>query len=147
MEPDSGWKSNMELINEYYPDISILCVEDDPISRHYLCRIISIRFPGQKLHVAGNGLLGLELFREFRADIVLTDISMPVMDGIRLAREIRALSPHAYIIALSAHSNLNCPPDEVGFLFDQHLLKPVDRKQLIEIIHNRVTGIFPVMQD
>jgi YesN/AraC family two-component response regulator len=136
----------MEAINEHYPEISILCVEDDPISRQYLCHIISIRFPGQKLHAAGNGQLALELFREFRADIVLTDISMPVMDGIRMAREIRALSPHTYIIALSAHSDLNCPPDEIEFLFDRHLLKPVDRRQLLEIIHNRVTGVLPVAQ-
>jgi YesN/AraC family two-component response regulator len=143
---NSEQKTKMEPIKENYPDISILCVEDDPISRHYLCRIISIRFPGQKLHMAGNGQLGLEIFREFRTDIILTDISMPVMDGIRMAREIRALSPHAYIIALSAHSDLKCPPDEIEFLFDQHLLKPIDRKQLIEIIHNRVTGILPVMQ-
>ena len=54
-----------------------------------ISRTLSIKYPGLNVHTAGNGAEGLEVFRRHRPEIVITDISMPVMDGIRMAREIK----------------------------------------------------------
>jgi len=119
---------------EKEPDISILCVEDDATTREFLCTILSLKFPSHKVHAAENGLAGLELFRKTRAEVVLTDISMPVMDGIRMAREIRLLNPEAFIFALSAHSRPDCPQSDLELLFTRYLLKPINSKLLCDAI-------------
>jgi YesN/AraC family two-component response regulator len=116
------------------PDVSILCVEDEPITREFLSTILAMKYPGQKVLTAANGQAGLELFREIRADVVLTDISMPVMDGIRMAREIRLLNPEACIIALSAHSSLGCLPEDLDRLFTRYLQKPISTTHLCDAI-------------
>ena len=114
---------------------SILCVEDDRIAREFLSKIIAINFPSQKVYAAENGKEGLELFQRVQAGIVLTDISMPVMNGIQMAREIHQLDPAVYIIALSAHNSLECPEEECDLLFTRHLAKPFLIQNLCDIIH------------
>jgi YesN/AraC family two-component response regulator len=115
-------------------DISILCVEDEPITREFLRTIVSLYYPAQKVHVAENGKAGLALFRELGADVVLTDISMPIMDGVRMAREILLLDPDTCIIAMSAHNSQDCLPDEGDRLFTRYIQKPVSTKLLCETI-------------
>jgi YesN/AraC family two-component response regulator len=122
-------------------DISILCVEDDPLSREFLGRIISIKFPEMNIHIAENGDAGLELFRKYRQDIVLTDISMPVMDGIRMAREIRMIEPDVHIIALSAHNDFDCQEEDLSLLFDRYLLKPANLKKICSTIDESIIRI------
>ncbi len=124
----------MYTSNESQLDISILCVEDDPLSREFLGKVISIKYPGINIQTAENGEEGLELFRKYRQTIVLTDISMPVMDGIRMAREIRMIEPEANIIALSAHNDLDCRQEELSRLFDRYLLKPANLKIICKAI-------------
>ncbi len=119
-------------------DISILCVEDDPLSREFLGRIISIKYPEISIHIAENGEAGLELFRKHRQDIVLTDISMPVMDGICMAREIRMIEPETQIIALSAHNDFGYPEEDLSLLFDRYLLKPANLKTICRTIDESI---------
>jgi len=121
-------------------DLTILCVEDEPMTREFLDRIISVTYPSRKVHTAENGRAGLESFRESRADIVLTDINMPVMDGIRMAREMRILKPDVCIIAMTAHGNLDLPRDEAD-LFNRHLLKPISRKCLRKAVDECIAHI------
>jgi YesN/AraC family two-component response regulator len=110
-------------------EISILCVEDDTISREFLCKLVSLKFPDGIIHTAHHGQAGLDIFRECLADIVVTDINMPVMDGISMAREIRNLNPKACIIAISAYVDMG-EPEEIMRIFNCCMQKPVARKQL-----------------
>jgi YesN/AraC family two-component response regulator len=123
------------------PAISILCVEDEPITRQFLSTIISMKYPEQKVYTADNGQEGLKIFREVGVDVVLTDISMPVMDGIRMAREIRQDKPQAFIIALSAHNSLDCQPEEQETLFNAYLRKPISGELLCDAIDQCIAGI------
>ncbi|MBI2355319.1 MAG: response regulator [Deltaproteobacteria bacterium] len=131
----------MKTLNHGNNGISILCVEDDPTSRLILSQIIATKFSAHKVHCAENGKGGLELFREFRPDIVLTDISMPILDGIRMAAEIRALNPVTRIIAMSGDSELDCQSGDIETLFDGHLLKPIDQKDLVSVIGDCIERI------
>lgn len=130
----------MDDVASLHTDISILCVEDEPMTREFLVRFITASFPENKVHTAENGQAGLECFRESRIDIVLTDIKMPVMDGIRMAREIRLLKPEACIIAMTAQDDHDFPKDAFN-LFDRHVLKPVSRKCLCEAVGECITLI------
>jgi YesN/AraC family two-component response regulator len=122
------------------PEISILCVEDDTISREFLCKLVSLKFPCGKIHTAHHGQAGLDVFRECLADIVVTDINMPVMDGIRMAREIRSLNPRACIIAISAYVDMG-EPEEVRRIFNRCMQKPIARKQLNDALDECVAWI------
>ena len=70
-------------------DISVLYVEDETDIRELVRDILVRKYRQLNVEVAANGEAGLELFRELRPDIVITDLSMPLMDGIAMSREIR----------------------------------------------------------
>lgn len=69
----------------------ILCVEDDPVSLALMVRILERRF--SRVLVARDGAEGLEVFQRVRPAIVVTDIHMPAMNGIEMARAIKAEAP------------------------------------------------------
>ena len=117
-------------------DISLLVAEDDKIVRHLLDLIIPKLFPDAVVYLAENGRAGLELFDRHRPRIVLTDINMPVMDGVQMAREIRALKPDTKIIVLTAYhgSEYREQFDEIGI--ESYLAKPIVFENLFTAIEN-----------
>lgn len=121
--------------------ISILYAEDDPVARDILTTLILRRFPGVTMHVAENGAVGLELFQEHRPEIVITDINMPVMNGIRMAGEIKALVPDTTIIAVTAHSDTTYLLNAIEIGINHYVLKPIDHKKLFGIVGKCLTGI------
>jgi len=130
----------VNIIASRMPGLSILCVEDELLSLTFLGQMLTIKYPEQKVTTAENGRSALEFFQQNPADIVLTDISMPVMDGISLAREIRTLKSGVYIIALTAHDDLQLSND-VASLFDRYIQKPISRFDLYEAIDGCITCI------
>ena len=62
------------------------------------------KYPEQRFYTASSGLEGLEKFRELRHAIVITDMSMPDMDGISMASRIKMIAPKVIVIAVTAHS-------------------------------------------
>lgn len=131
----------MQSLRRASPGISILYVEDDPVSRDLVCTMVPKKFPGARIFSAENGQVGLELFKEHRPDIVLTDISMPAMDGIRMAGEIRALHSNAQIIVVTAHSDTHYLLDAIKIGISRYVLKPIDQKMLFEAIEDCVARI------
>ncbi|KAF0214655.1 MAG: response receiver sensor histidine [Geobacteraceae bacterium] len=131
----------MKPLHHGSSEISILYVEDDPISRDLTCTMIRKKFPGVTLYSAENGHMGLELFKERRPDIVLTDVSMPVMDGIRMAGEIRTFEPSVPIIVVTAHSDTHYLLDAIKLGISRYVLKPIDQNMLFEAIEECVARI------
>ena len=86
--------------------LSLLYVEDDPVVRHLLKHLLQRRVG--KLLTACNGREGLELFREARPDLVVTDILMAEMDGLAMAESIRQTDPHVPIILLLEERLAHC---------------------------------------
>lgn len=84
---------NQEQINKLRKvckNISVLYVEDDKNISIQVERLLKKIF--LDVEVEKNGFLGLANFTQNRQDIVITDISMPVMDGIEMAKEIKNLN-------------------------------------------------------
>jgi DNA-binding NarL/FixJ family response regulator len=122
-------------------DISILCVEDDPDARNILRETIKNRFPHITLHVAENGIMGLDMFKEHAPHLTITDICMPLMDGIRMAKEIRVLEPDARILVLTAHNDTSYLLDAIRIGISNYLLKPFDPESFYEAINESVRQI------
>jgi len=77
----------------------ILVMEDDDALRGLLTRVL--RSAGHEVLEAENGVVGLRLWREHGADLVLTDIHMPETNGIEVMLELRAFAPTLPVIAMS----------------------------------------------
>ena len=79
--------------------------------------------------------------RSTRQDIVVTDINMPVMDGIQMAVEIRALNAGAKIIAVSARSDTNFLLDAIRIGINRYVLKPIDLTMLFEAMDDCIAHV------
>ena len=76
---------------EFLKSLTLLYVEDDPLGRVQTEQFLRRRVG--RLISAQNGAQGLELFQTEPIQIVVTDVLMPVMDGLTMAEEIRKLAP------------------------------------------------------
>jgi DNA-binding NarL/FixJ family response regulator len=81
----------------------ILIVDDHLIARTSIRRLLDRHHQFRICGEARDGKEAIEKVIELKPDIVLLDISMPVMDGIRAAHEMRLVSPEAKIIFLTSH--------------------------------------------
>jgi DNA-binding response OmpR family regulator len=95
---------------------------------------------------AGDGEIGLRLFREQRPDLVLLDIAMPGIDGYQVIEQIREAEIEGHrtpIIILTAHeqSVMRAYAEELGA--DLYLTKPVTPRQLVEHIRKLTSGDNP----
>jgi len=114
--------------------LSILIVEDDKTTNEALRLMVAKKFPSASIRSAANGSQGVELSRQQAADLVITDINMPGMDGIEMAEAIKGVRGDTRFIVLTGYS------DEVhlnGFSsvgLSAYILKPIDFKKLFAAI-------------
>lgn len=113
---------------------SILLVEDEGAVRERLPISIAKKYPDAVIFSAGDGRSGLESFLLHTPDIIITDISMPIMDGICMAAKIKWLKPDAVIIAVTTHTDTNDLPKAIEIGIDRYLLKPLRMKRLYTLI-------------
>jgi YesN/AraC family two-component response regulator len=118
------------------PPFSILLVEDNKQAREIVANMVALKFPQYTIYTAENGKKGLELFREHTPDLVITDINMPEMDGIEMARAIKAINPNAKYIVLSARKDVKSVDKlkEIGYY--AYMMKPLDFRVLFNAIKN-----------
>lgn len=115
-------------MSDYLNTATILYVEDEPSVQEGYIKALS-RY-AKELYIASNGLEGLELFKKHDPDIVVTDIRMPVMDGMEMITKIKEISPEQIIIITSAHSDTDYFLDAINMQVDGYILKPVDKNIL-----------------
>ncbi len=113
---------------QYLKSLTVLYVEDDDDTRSQFTRFLE-RLVG-RLVVAANGAEGLTAFMEHRPQLVITDILMPVMDGLTMAREIRELDRTAQIIVLTAFEQLDYLKNSINIGVNKYVTKPVNGFQL-----------------
>ncbi len=119
-------------MNVIKKNITILYVEDEDDVREGYARALSR--VSKELFTASNGEEGLELYKEYHPDIVVTDIKMPVMDGIDMVKKIKDINEDAHIIFTSAHSESAYLLEAIVLQVDGYILKPVQKKPLLKMI-------------
>lgn len=112
----------------------LLFVEDDAVVCHAIGRMLAREFSGAQVYTADNGQRGLELFREHAPEIVLTDINMPVMNGIEMAERIRELQPATSFIVLTGYSEKGYLDRFKAIGFYDYIIKPADLDRLFDTI-------------
>ena len=109
---------------------TLLYVEDEQITRDAVSALIRRKFPDFTIHLAENGAQGVQRFRELGADLVLTDIRMPVVHGIEMARQIMALQKDTPVIVTSAHGDLDYFIEAIEIGISRYVMKPIEVTKL-----------------
>ncbi|MDN5377281.1 MAG: hypothetical protein PWQ42_577 [Sulfurospirillum sp.] len=114
-------------------DLSVLFVEDEKELRDALQNAIGDEF--SNFIIARDGDDGLKKFKKFKPDIVITDILMPIMDGLEMSKEIKKLSRETPVIILSAFSEKERLLKAIDVGIDKYLIKPIDPDELMNTLN------------
>ena len=110
---------------------SILVVDDD----HRNCTLLGavLTRKGYNVFIANNGRQALEICTEENIQFVITDINMPVMDGIELCEILRGSNSESYIYAMSGNAQFSFQKiRSIGF--DDYFTKPFSVKNILDSI-------------
>jgi len=112
--------------------VTLLYVEDDEDIAQEVVEFLSHRV--SKLYYAKDGLEAYALYSRVKIDILLTDIQMPKMNGLELARTIRQEDKTLPIIITTGYNDSNFLLESINLGIDGYLLKPLDLKIMFETI-------------
>ena len=119
--------------------ISVLVVEDNKVNQQVMS--LMLEADNAQVYLANNGSDAIALLDENKFDIVISDIQMPVMDGITLTKSIRARSDTSKdipIIIVSAHTTDVDIENSLSAGANKHLPKPINKDDLVDAISNLV---------
>ncbi len=120
---------------------TILIIENDPSNRFLAERILSIS--GYQYLSAASGEEALHILDQETVDLILTDLSMPVLDGFGLARLIRARPAlaHIPIVAITAHAFAAERQQALRAGCTDLLVKPYRPKELLALVERHLAGV------
>lgn len=113
---------------EHLKTLTILYVEDEEDTQEQFKQFL-IRFAGH-LVTASNGAEGLAAYHQHHPDIIITDIQMPVMDGLEMVHELRGLDMAVPVIILTAFEQIDYLKRSINLGVNKYLSKPVNGFEL-----------------
>lgn len=120
-------------------DLRVLYVEDESMTRMIMTRHLQDFF--SQVTTATNGREGLSLYKEGEFHIVLSDILMPVIDGLEMVKQIKEQNREQQIILISAHDDAENLLKAIELEINCYLIKPVYRERLIKALYQIVMSI------
>ncbi len=136
----------LEQLNNY----RILYAEDECGVRKNVAEMLELLF--KEVHVACDGKEAYRLFEEFDPDIVITDIKMPNLSGIELAKKIRKKGKNTQIIIISAYTEVDYMLEAVELSLIRYIVKPITETKLFEVLERfleiqKSNGIIDLVDD
>ena len=122
-----------------FGDFTILYIEDDEGIRAVNLRILKRMF--KEVYEASDGKEGYEIYLRKHPDIILSDIKMPNMDGIELAKKIRERDKKTKIIISTAFSDEKYLLDAVELGLERYIVKPLTKRNLLPALKKAVSNI------
>ena len=113
----------------------ILIVEDDPKIRMGISRLITSHTHHTVVGEAKNGKEGLEMISRYHPQLVISDIRMPVMDGLEMLQESVRLGNHCHFVILSGYSEFEYAQTALRYGVDDYLLKPLAPEDVTELLN------------
>jgi len=116
--------------------MKILIVEDEPFNITVLEEMIYIFYPDMQIKSALNGKLGYKILQEESFDLILSDVSMPVMDGYTLIEKIKTeLKIETPVVAVTAFAIQGDKEKLLLAGFNDYISKPIDIAVLEELLN------------
>ena len=112
----------------------VLVVEDFEDNRFMMRRLLEMS--GYRVVEAVNGRQAVEMAQEERPDIILMDLSLPMLDGLAATRQIRAYEGLGKIpiVAVSAHDSADFHAEALAAGCNEYVTKPIDFDQLVQLL-------------
>lgn len=107
----------------------VLVVEDDTFSRQYMTSVV--RIGNYEVAEARDGAEGLKMFESFAPDLIFSDISMPVMDGLEMLERIRRRSHDTIVVMTTAFGSAEFTLKALRLRANDYLVKPILPKDII----------------
>jgi YesN/AraC family two-component response regulator len=133
-------KNRLQEIIAFTKNLKVLYIEDNIDVREQTLKMLNIFF--NNIVVGSNGDEGLVVFKANNSyensnfDLIITDIEMPIVDGISMINAIRKLDRHIPILVFSAHSNPDYMLQTINAGIDGYLLKPYNIEQISNTLMN-----------
>jgi len=121
--------------------LKVLYVEDEPDLRERIRIVLEMYY--QTVLSCGNGSEAVQVFERERPDLVVSDIMMPVLDGLEMARRIREIAPETPVILCTAFTETSYLLKAIELGVSAYLRKPLDCRELVAAI-NRAAA--PLLQ-
>lgn len=118
--------------------IKLLLVEDERITREYIKFVIDEKNMDITIIEAANGIEAVEKARKEQPDLVIMDIRMPEMDGLKAGELIKKDMPWIKVVILTAYDQFSYAQNAIKLHLDDYLLKPVSPETLIETIETQM---------
>jgi DNA-binding response OmpR family regulator len=122
-----------------FKDFSILYVEDDEGIRNVNFSMFQRIF--KEAYEASDGEEGYQLYLEHKPDIIVTDIKMPRMDGIELAKKIRKNDEETKIIITTAFNDEKYLLQAIELNLERYLVKPLTKRNLFPALEKAISHI------
>ncbi|MCI7180991.1 MAG: response regulator [Schaedlerella sp.] len=117
-------------ITMYY---TIVVADDEEEIRRSLIRKVDWDEAGFRVvGEAENGIEALELVEKLEPDLLLTDLKMPFVSGIELARQVREIRPTMQIVFLSGYDDFTYAQQAIQYNIISYMLKPISAKEVTE---------------
>ena len=124
--------------------IKVLVVDDHIVVRSGIEQVLSTTDDIEIVGLAPDGQRAVEMVQALKPDVVLMDLSMPVMDGVEATRRIHALAPDTKVVVLTSFSDQARITDAMLAGAEGYLLKHADPAQIMDAIRSVVTGGVPL---
>jgi EAL domain-containing protein (putative c-di-GMP-specific phosphodiesterase class I)/PleD family two-component response regulator len=123
----------LESLKECAHDLKVLYVEDDfqiqEQYQHFLSKIFLY------IDTANNGKNGLKMALKNHYDIIISDIQMPILDGLSMLQQIKWHNPDQATLLITAYKEVDYLHDSIELGVDGYLYKPIDQTKTIKTLH------------
>lgn len=122
----------------------VFIVEDEHLIRESLRKLLlshSENYPISFAGEAADGELGLAAMLDVKPDILITDIRMPFMDGLTLAKEAKKILPWIKIILISGYDDFDYAKSAIQLGVEEYLLKPIKEMELQDTLTNVIAKL------
>ena len=135
-------KNYIEVLKELREDsygLRVLLVEDDDLIRNEYKNFFGRIF--QNIDVRENGQEGLDAYLQNSYDIIITDVQMPVLNGLEMLERIKEHNPKQHCLLISAHQEAEYLQQAVRIGVDGYLFKPMNVECSVQAIHKIISQI------
>jgi YesN/AraC family two-component response regulator len=111
---------------------TVLYVEDEPLIRDNIAEILSTFF--DKVYLAQNGIEALNLYKSNQIDLIISDISMPKLNGLDLVKQIREKDQDINFILTTAFTDQEYLLDAIELNIIKYVIKPLNSTKLLDAL-------------
>lgn len=116
--------------------LRVIIVDDERIQLEGIAKHVDwSSYEMEVVGLAGDGVQALKLIEEHGADLLITDIKMPFMDGLKLAERAKKLNPYIKILIISGYDDFEYIRTAIKLKAYAFLLKPILMDELNETLH------------